>query len=103
MKPKFSVGALREGRWYEYIIRFGLGGLATVVAGLISSEWGPSVGGLFLALPAIFCASARFAESERLVWSAAGAVSRPRRSTRQAPRWEVWECWLSPSRSRFWW
>jgi hypothetical protein len=66
MKPKFSVGALREGRWYEYIIRFALGGLATVVAGLISSEWGPSVGGLFLALPAIFCASATLIEKHEI-------------------------------------
>src|SRR3954467_12880448 len=50
---------LREGRWYEYVIHFALGGAAAVLTGLISSGFGASVGGLFLALPAIFCASAR--------------------------------------------
>ena len=50
---------LREGRWYEYVIPFALGGAAAVLTGLISSGFGASVGGLFLALPAIFCASAR--------------------------------------------
>ena len=60
---RFSPSALREGRWYEYLIRFVLGGLATVIAGLISSRYGASIGGLFLALPAIFCASATLIES----------------------------------------
>ena len=54
----FSPSALKEGRWYEYLARFALGGAATVFTGLISSRYGASVGGLFLALPAIFCASA---------------------------------------------
>jgi hypothetical protein len=50
--------ALRQGRWYEYIIRTILGGAATVVAGLIADHYGPTTGGLFLAFPAIFFASA---------------------------------------------
>ena len=58
MPIRVSPSALREGRWYEYLIRFGLGGVATVLTGLISSRYGPSIGGLFPALPAIFCASA---------------------------------------------
>jgi hypothetical protein len=58
MTPRFSLSSLREGRWYEYLIRFALGGAATVFTGLVSSRYGASVGGLFLALPAIFCASA---------------------------------------------
>ena len=33
-------------------------GAATVLTGLISSRYGASIGGLFLAVPAIFCASA---------------------------------------------
>ena len=53
---RMSLSSLREGRWYEYIIRFVLGGAATVFAGLVSSRYGASIGGLFLALPAIFCA-----------------------------------------------
>jgi hypothetical protein len=34
---RFSPSSLREGRWYEYLIRFGLGGVATVFTGFIRS------------------------------------------------------------------
>jgi Protein of unknown function (DUF3147) len=55
--------ALRQSRWYEYVLRFVLGGVATLVAGLVAEFWGPEVGGLFLAFPAIFCASATLVET----------------------------------------
>ena len=35
---RFSPSSLREGRWYEYLIRFALGGAVTVFTGLISSR-----------------------------------------------------------------
>jgi hypothetical protein len=54
--------ALRQTTWYEYAIRFVFGGLVTAAVGLITNEWGPSVGGLFLAFPAIFPASATLVE-----------------------------------------
>ena len=54
--------ALTQGHWYEYLIRFGLGGVTTVLAGLIAVRWGPVIGGLFLAFPAIFPASATLVE-----------------------------------------
>ena len=63
---KVSLSSLQEGRWYEYLVRFGLGGAATVFTGLISSRYGASIGGLFLALPAIFCASATLIEKHEL-------------------------------------
>jgi hypothetical protein len=63
---RFSLSSLKEGRWYEYLIRFVLGGAATVFTGLISSRYGASVGGLFLALPAIFCASATLIEKHEI-------------------------------------
>jgi Protein of unknown function (DUF3147) len=50
--------ALGETRWYEYALRFLLGGMVTALAGLIAHLFGPGAGGLFLAFPAIFCASA---------------------------------------------
>lgn len=50
-------GAFRT-KWYEYGVRFIFGGLITVAAGLIAKRFGPTVGGLFLAFPAIFPASA---------------------------------------------
>ena len=63
---RFSPTSLREGRWYEYVIRFALGGAATVFTGVISSRYGAAVGGLFLALPAIFCASATLIEKHEI-------------------------------------
>jgi hypothetical protein len=63
---RFSPSSLKEGRWYEYLIRFALGGAATVFTGLISSWYGSTIGGLFLALPAIFCASATLIETHEI-------------------------------------
>src|ERR1700745_31805 len=62
MIVQFKPSALRQTRWYEYLVRFVLGGAMTVVAGLIASRFGPVVGGLFLAFPAIFPASATLVE-----------------------------------------
>ncbi|WP_426435462.1 DUF3147 family protein [Bradyrhizobium genosp. P] len=62
----FSPSSLKEGRWYEYLVRFALGGAATVFTGLVSSRYGASIGGLFLALPAIFCASATLIEKHEI-------------------------------------
>ena len=62
MIVKFRAAALRQTRWYEYLIRFVLGGAMTVVAGLIAARFGPVTGGLFLAFPAIFPASATLIE-----------------------------------------
>jgi len=59
----FHPAALKQTRWYEYLIRFLFGGLITAGAGLIAKEFGPTIGGLFLAFPAIFPASATLIES----------------------------------------
>jgi hypothetical protein len=60
VRVKFS--ALRQSKWYEYVLRLGLGGLATVCTGVIANIFGPDTGGLFLAFPAIFFASATLIE-----------------------------------------
>lgn len=79
MLVKLSSSALKQTHWYEYAVRFVLGGVATVAAGLIGSRFGVSVGGLFLALPAIFCASATLIEShERRAKEKAGLSGRRR-------------------------
>jgi len=79
MLVKMSLPALKQTRWYEYGIRFVLGGLATVLAGAMGAHFGVSVGGLFLALPAIFCASATLIEShERRAKEKAGLDGRRR-------------------------
>jgi hypothetical protein len=55
---RVDISAAFRTRWYEYAVRFFFGGLITVAAGLVARQFGPSVGGLFLAFPAIFPASA---------------------------------------------
>ena len=62
MIVKFKPSALCQTHWYEYLVRFVLGGAMTVVAGLIAARFGPVIGGLFLAFPAIFPASATLIE-----------------------------------------
>ena len=54
MIVKFRFLALADTKWYEYAVRFLFGGAMTVVAGIIAKEFGPTVGGLLLAFPAIF-------------------------------------------------
>jgi Protein of unknown function (DUF3147) len=58
-------GAHRTTAW-EYGIRFLLGGMVTAVAGLIADKFGPAAGGLFLAFPAIFPASATLIEKHEI-------------------------------------
>jgi hypothetical protein len=62
MTIRIDPAALKETTWNEYIVRFISGGVTTVIAGLIARRWGPTVGGLFLAFPAIFPASATLIE-----------------------------------------
>jgi len=62
MKIGVKTSALRETKWHEYAVRFLLGGAITALAGWIAKRYGPGVGGLFLAFPAIFPASATLVE-----------------------------------------
>jgi uncharacterized membrane protein (GlpM family) len=54
--------ALKQTRWHEYLTRFILGGLVTALTGWLAHRFGPIFGGLFLAFPAIFPASATLLE-----------------------------------------
>ena len=58
MLVKFDVRSVHDTTWSEYTKRFLFGGAVTVLAGLVADKWGPAIGGLFLAFPAIFPASA---------------------------------------------
>jgi Protein of unknown function (DUF3147) len=62
MLIKVDLSIIGQTRWYEYAIRFLFGGLITAVAGIIAKKFGPGIGGLFLAFPAIFPASATLIE-----------------------------------------
>ncbi len=57
-----STSAIKRGKWWEYLLRFVLGGLVTAVAGVIAQKLGPTLGGLFLAFPAILAASVTLVE-----------------------------------------
>jgi hypothetical protein len=59
---KIDPSGLKQTKWHEYALRFVAGGVITVIAGLIARKWGPGIGGLFLAFPAIFPASATLIE-----------------------------------------
>jgi hypothetical protein len=62
MRVEFAFEALRQTKWYEYCLRFLLGAAVSGIAGIIAEKFGPEVGGLFLAFPAIFPASATLIE-----------------------------------------
>ncbi len=62
MKITVNLRALGRSKWYEYIVRFAFGGMVTALAGIIAKRWGPGIGGLFLAFPAIFPATATLLE-----------------------------------------
>ena len=63
MSVQFGLSALRHTRWSEYAVRFLFGGAITAVTGLLAKHYGPVFGGLFLAFPAIFPASATLLET----------------------------------------
>jgi hypothetical protein len=50
-------GKMKQAKPKEYALRFVFGGTITLLTGLIAHFYGPLVGGLFLAFPAILPAS----------------------------------------------
>jgi len=62
MIVRVSLSALRQTTFRECLFRFIAGGIVTVATGLVVRAWGPVVGGLFLAFPAIFPATATLLE-----------------------------------------
>jgi Protein of unknown function (DUF3147) len=62
MTITLSTSGLKRAQWWEYAIRFALGGLITALAGFLAKKFGPGFGGLFLAFPAILAASSTLIE-----------------------------------------
>ena len=62
MRIKVDFSTLGLTKWHDYTVRFLFGGLITALAGIIAKKFGPGIGGLFLAFPAIFPASATLIE-----------------------------------------
>ena len=70
-----ELSSLRGTKPHEYLLRFLLGGLMTMAAGMIGDRFGPVVGGLFMAFPAIFPAAATMLEKhERIKKEQAGVA-----------------------------
>jgi hypothetical protein len=63
---QIDVSALKRSKWHEYAVRFFFGGTITAVAGLIAKHYGPAVGGIFLAFPAIFPASVTLCQQKEV-------------------------------------
>ena len=57
MAIRFKFASLRKTGPKDLIVRFIFGGTVTLMAGILAQKYGPAVGGLFLAFPAIFPAS----------------------------------------------
>jgi hypothetical protein len=62
---KVGLGSARSTTWGEYATRFVFGGAVTLLAGLIADKYGPAIGGLFLAFPAIFPAGASLIDKQQ--------------------------------------
>jgi hypothetical protein len=62
MMVDVNLASLKSTKPHEYALRFLFGGIVTATAGLIAMRYGPVIGGLFLAFPAIFPASATLIE-----------------------------------------
>jgi Protein of unknown function (DUF3147) len=63
MRIGFNFSALKRTSPADYGLRFAFGGAITALAGFIAKEYGPVLGGLFLAFPAVFPATATLIES----------------------------------------
>jgi uncharacterized membrane protein (GlpM family) len=62
MKFKIDTSEIAESKLYEYVLRFVFGGTVTAMTGLVAKRYGPEIGGLFLAFPAILPATATLIE-----------------------------------------
>ena len=65
MTISINPSALKKTKWYEFAIRFLIGGLITALIGVIAKECGPDVGGLFLAFPSIFPVAVTLVDSHQ--------------------------------------
>ncbi len=84
MKIQISVASLKETRWQELLVRFVLGGVITASAGLIAMNFGPIMGGLFLAFPALLPASLTLVEKHEVQKKAEKGLSGKQRGRQAA-------------------
>lgn len=97
MRIGVDLSSLKQAKLREEAGRFLLGGAITVLSGLISRRYGPVIGGLFLAFPAIFPAGATLIEKHETERKRRVGCDGRRRGREAAAldalglRWEVWD------------
>ena len=79
-KITVDLSAVRRTTWQQFAARFLVGGTITVLVGVVGKEFGPEIGGLFLAFPAIFPASATLIEKHELQKKQRAGVNGQKRS-----------------------
>mgnify|MGYP003578540509 CR=1 FL=1 len=84
MKIQVSLASLKQARWQELLLRFVLGGVVTVSAGVIAMKFGPIIGGLFLAFPALLPASLTLVERHEVQKKAERGLSGKQRGRKAA-------------------
>lgn len=62
--PSGDLSKIREAKPKELLVRFLLGAVVSIAAGIISKGVGPRLGGVFLAFPAILPASLTFVQAK---------------------------------------
>lgn len=62
--PSVDLGKLRQVKAKDYLVRFVLGAVISIGAGILVKEVGPRFGGMFLAFPAILPASLTLVQKE---------------------------------------
>src|SRR2546423_3977597 len=66
MKVHVGFAAFKQMNWKELLLRFSFGGAMTALTGVIALEFGPVIGGLFLAFPAILPATLTLVEKHEV-------------------------------------
>ncbi len=84
MRVSLDLSVPARTTWYEYGVRFLFGGAITLITGLLAKRYGPVFGGLFLAFPAIFPASATLVEKHEREKKQAAGTSRTIRGRQAA-------------------
>jgi Protein of unknown function (DUF3147) len=83
-KIVIDLSSVRQTTWQQYTVRFLVGGAITALVGIIGRKFGPGIGGLFLAFPAIFPASATLIEKHELEKKVRAGVDGVRRGREAA-------------------
>ena len=84
MKISVSLATIKQTRLREFAWRFIFGGLVTAAAGFIANEFGPVIGGLFLAFPSIFPASMTLVQKHEMEKKERYSMSGKRQGVRAA-------------------